>query len=195
MHRPLRDVLRAGYVHPTDSILVSTKHIPFLKPETEGFNLLHNENGRTIRDETFARVRGTMQDGAHLPLFKTTTTEKLQEDIGTRTPNEFHFDEMKRFHDWIETQKKWLLRQLDAWPDQIKAYNRLSLCTVHKIPPGVLFSPYEIDEPLPMLTRGITGAWDQWTENHDSAMAVWFEVWKFLVSSDNVDRALVFDKA
>ena len=200
MHRSLREVLRAGYVQPTDATEVAdqrfaVKHIPFLEPETAGFDLLNTEGGRTVRNETFARVRGNMKSGAHLPLYRAPKYVVFQQDIGSRSPKEFSSAQMDRFHNWIETQKKMLLVQLGAWPEQIATYNRLSLCKVEKVPMGEAFSPYEIDEPVPMLTRGDLGAWDQWPKGHDRAMAVWFKVWKILVSGAPVTHALVFDTA
>lgn len=194
MHRPLRDVLRAGYVQPTDAAgAFGVKSIPFLEPTTEGFNLFNAKDDRTIRKESFKRVRGNIPDGAHFPLYKVAEHNEFQNQIRGKLPEDFSPDDMTWFHGWIEKQQRMMLVQLGAWPDQIEKYNRLSLCKVKGIPFGGAFSPYEIDEPMSVLTRDPEGKWNQWGKDHDLKMKVWFEVWNILNSSASGTHAFVFD--
>ena len=193
MHRPLRDVLRAGYVQPTDAPgAFGMKSIPFLEPTTDGFNLFNAKDDRTIRKESFKRVRGNIPDGAHFPLYKVAEHYEFQNRIRRKLPENFSPEEMTWFHEWIEKQQGMMLVQLDAWPGQIETYNRLSLCKVKGIPFGGAFSPYEIDEPMLLLTRGDMGEWDWWLD-HDDRMRVWFKVWQILMSSASGTHAFVFD--
>jgi hypothetical protein len=194
MHRPLREVLRAGFVQPTDAVMFATKHLPFLEPQTAEFNIFKGKDGRTIQEETFEHVRGKTASGAHFMLSRVGKHIEFGRKIRSRTPKDFEPDEMDWFHGWIETQKNMLLAQLNAWPGQIETYNRLSLCKLDGITRAGAFSLYKIVEPMELLTRGDMGEWDWWLD-HDDRMRVWFKVWQILMSSASGTHALVFDKA
>jgi len=216
MHRPLRDVLRAGFVEPTRGNATNsadsdpTIDIPLVVPREAGDNLFRSQNGVKPEKIGFHMKRDGSGDYAlSVPVsHKTLALQNVILDAEADSPREFTPPTMKSFHKWIDTMRTFLVKEMESRNGRngyAEGYDRLSLCKITELVYYHEGMVYRITEPMPMLLRGTSGEWDLWTErfgldndafalHHDNIMDAWFKVWNALLPNEAINYVFVLDK-